>query len=186
VPRNANRAVLRSLAAAYAGGEVTFEKSIELALATLMGQVACDRVSLWCFDVQDGGLSLKCFLYQVAGQAPVVDATVLVEDQFRNYFSALVHSGIFVSDNARTDERLRAVRPGYLDVHDITASLDVPVIINGRAYGIVCCEQVGEPHAWTERAMLAARQMVTHAGLLLANERSIHLASLVSVPMAPL
>jgi GAF domain-containing protein len=178
--------VLTSLASAYGSGEASFEKSIEVALAALMRQVMCNRVSLWRFDVTDGVRALRCFLYQVAGKTPVADDTVLDEDQFRDYFSALVLSGIFVSNDAQTDDRLKAMRAVYLDIHHIGASLDVPVIINGRAYGMVCCEQVGERRVWTERALLAARQTVTHAGLLLANERSIQLASLGSIPMAPL
>jgi len=91
-----------------------------------------------------------------------------------------------VSNDAMSDPRLLAMRGVYLKGNNISALLDIPVTINGRAYGIVCCEQVGAPYRWLPAQVLAARQSVTRAGPLLAREPSIRLDEIESMAIEPL
>ena len=172
---------LRAVAVAYATGAQSFQASIRAALDALMDEVQCERVSLWKFQVVQGTRVLRCLLHQHVGSAPVENSELLDEAQYRDYFTALVKEGIYVSNDAASDDRLRKMRADYLDRHRITALLDIPLAINGRAYGIVCCEQLNGPHPWSPAERSAARQTVARAGLLLASEPTIRLELLDSI-----
>ena len=177
--------ILRAIASAYSGGLKTPTEAISDALQALIEEVGCSRVSLWRFESQAGGRALRCFVWKLAGLGSVPDATLLEENQYREYFSELVRSGVFVSNDAMADSRLRAMRGPYLQVHSISALLDIPITINGRSYGIVCCEQIRAQQLWTAKQVSAARATVTRAGLLVARELETRLSEIESVPLAP-
>ena len=180
-----NQAILRSIAAVYGGGQNSVDQAMSDALEGLMREIGCARISLWRFERHTGSRGLRCFVAKLSGQPPVSDTTLLLEEQYRDYYKALVCGAVFVSNDALIDQRLLAMRGVYLEANKISALLDIPVTINGRAYGIVCCEQVGEPYRWLPAQVLAARESVTRAGLLLAREPSIRLGEIESMPIEP-
>jgi GAF domain-containing protein len=180
-----NQAILRSIAAVYGGGLTSVDRATSDALEGLMREIRCARISLWRFERHDGARGLRCFVAKRAGQAQVEDATLLREEHYREYYKALVSGAVFVSNDAMSDRRLLAMRGVYLKANNISALLDIPVTINGRAYGIVCCEQVDAPYQWSPAQVLAARESVTRAGLLLAREPSIRLDDIESMPIEP-
>ena len=180
-----NQAILRSIAAVYGGGLKSVDQATSDALEGLMREIGCARISLWRFERDAGSRGLRCFVAKLSGQAPVEDSTLLREEQYREYYKALVSGAVFVSNDAVMDQRLLAMRGVYLKVNNISALLDIPVTINGRAYGIVCCEQLGAPYRWSPSQVLAARESVTRAGLLLAREPSIRLGQIESMAIEP-
>ncbi|MGL5094212.1 MAG: sensor histidine kinase, partial [Planctomycetia bacterium] len=66
-----------------------------------------------------------------------------------SYFAALERRDAIVADDAVVDSRTSEFAEVYLAKNDITAMLDVPILIDGRLQGVVCCEQVGPPQPWT-------------------------------------
>ena len=183
--KTSNKAILQSITSAYGAGQKTVEQAIDDALQASMQHIGCDHISLWRFEQDGSAHGLRCFVAKLSGQPLTQDSTLLCEDQYRNYYAALVQRSAFVSDDAMRDPRLLAMRGGYLLQHGITALLDVPVTINGRAYGIVCCEQLGTPHRWSPQQIRTARETVTRAGLLLAQEPTIRFDTLESMPIEP-
>ena len=180
-----NKAILQSIASAYGAGQKTVEQAIDDALEASMHHIGCARISLWRFENDGGARGLRCFVAKLVGQPTTDDSTLLAEDQYRAYYAALVQRSAFVSDDAMRDPQLLAMRGGYLLQNGITALLDIPVTINGRAYGIVCCEQIGTAYHWSPQQIRTARETVTRAGLLLAQESTIRLGTLESMPIEP-
>lgn len=74
------------------------------------------------------------------------------------------------------------MRESYLMKHGIRATLDVPIGINGRAYWLVCCEQLRGPHTWPTNHVVIARQLCARAGLLISRLLDVRLTDLQSVP----
>ncbi len=183
--KTSNKTILQSIASAYGAGQKTVSQAIADALEASMQSIGCARVSLWRFERHGGSRGLRCFVAKLSGQPPTEDSTLLAEDQYRSYYAALVQRSAFVSDDAMHDPRLLAMRGGYLQQHGISALLDIPVTINGRAYGIVCCEQLDTPYRWLPQQIRTARESVTRAGLLLAQEPTIRLDTLESMPIEP-
>lgn len=151
------------------------------ALQALMDRLQCSRVSLWKFDLDDGTRALRCFASKRTGEVLLADTTTLSEDQYHNYFAALIQTGVFVANDVLSERRLTLTRRIFLKQHGIGALLDVAVTINGRAYGIVCCEQIPGPREWRPEDIASARIAVSRAALLIAADPSVELDALHSV-----
>jgi hypothetical protein len=178
-------AILQELASGYGAGHVSLWGAAAAALQALMDRVQCSRVSLWAFDLDGGRRALQCFASKRNGEALKTDSTILFEDQYRDYFAALVETGVFVANDARIEPSLIAMRGVFLERHRIGALMDVAVTINGRAYGIVCCEQIPGPRQWRPEDIASARSAVSRAALLLAADPSIDLETIHSVAIEP-
>ena len=183
--RTADHATLQALASAFNAGQMTMWEAAAAALQTLIDRVHCSRVSLWRFDLDSGTRALRCFAAKRNGEALLPDHTQLAEGQYRDYFAALVLSGVFVANDASAEPRLAAMRGQFLAEHRVGALLDIAVTINGRAYGIVCCEQIPGPRDWQPEDVAAARAVVSRATLLIAADRSVDLDSMRSVTIEP-
>ena len=179
-------APLQTIASAFAAGQLSLWDAAAQTLQALIDRVRCSRVSLWGFDSQGGSRFLRCVAFKQANEALVADDTLLCEDQYRDYFAALIQNGIFVANDTRCEPSLVAMRGAFLDSHRIGAMLDIAVTINGRAYGIVCCEQIPGPREWSPEDIAAARALVARAALLLACDPSVKIEAMQSLPIAPL
>ena len=184
--QNSDLAPLQAIASAFSAGQLTLWEATEQALQALIDRVRCSRVSLWGFDLEGGFKALRCVAVKLANRPLVPDATVLYEDQYRDYFTGLIQNGVFVANDTRCHPSLVEMRGAFLDSHRIGALLDVAVTINGRAYGIVCCEQIPGPRNWTADDIAAARAAVSRAALLIASEPSVKIEAIHSVRIEPL
>ena len=179
-------APLQAIASAFSAGQISLWEATGEVLQALMDRLQCSRVSLWGFELEGGQRVLRCVAFKLAHQGLTCDATLLREDQYRDYFSALIRTGVFVADDMRNEPALAAMRTPFLDAHHIGALLDVAVTINGRAYGIVCCEQIPGPRHWLPDDIAAARAAVSRAALLIASEPSVAFEAIASVALEPL
>lgn len=177
---------LQAIASAYDNQLKTAHEALSDALEILLDELPCDRISLWRFEPCDGSRALRCLVAKRPGRMLTDEGALLLESQYREYFAALVTTGYFVSHDARADPKLLAMRRSYLEANNIGALLDVPLAINGRAFGLVCCEMLGGPHTWSAGQRKTARETVARAGLLLAANPSSGLDLLESVSFVPL
>lgn len=179
-------AILQALASAHGAGQKTMWDAGGEALQALIDRLHCSRISLWRFEIDGGARALRCFAAKRAGEALVADDTLLSEDHYREYFSDLIRTGMFVSSDALAEPSLAAMRAVFVKKFRIGASLDVAVTINGRAYGVVCCEQIPGPREWRPGDIAAARAAVARAALLIAADPSVDLETIRSVAIEPL
>ena len=179
-------APLQAIASAFSAGQISLWEAAGEVLQALMDRLQCSRVSLWGFELEGGQRALRCVVFKRAHEDLKCDATLLREDQYRDYFAALIRTGVFVTDDMRREPALAAMRTPFLDANHIGALLDVAVTINGRAYGIVCCEQIPGPRHWLAEDIAAARSAVARAALLIASEPSVDFHEIASMPIKPL
>ena len=179
-------APLQAIASAFSAGHISLWQAAGEVLQALMDKLQCSRVSLWGFELEGGQRLLRCVAFKLAHEDLKCDATLLHEGQYRDYFAALIRTGVFVSDDMRNEPALMAMRMAFLDANHIGALLDVAVTINGRAYGIVCCEQIPGPRRWLPEDIAAVRAAVSRAALLVACEPSVAFETIASVPIKPL
>ena len=178
-----NDATLQDAASDFAAGRTSLWQATDAALGILIDRVGCLRVSLWKFDGLPDGRVLNCFAAKASGSRAIEVSESLTQEQYQDYFSALIRTTVFVSNDARADPRLVAMRGDYLEKYDVGALLDVLAAVNGRAYGIACCEYLGRPRDWNGRDIATARAMISFAMRLLASEPSLNLQSHFSVPI---
>ncbi len=79
------------------------------------------------------------------------------------YVRAVSAGSAIAAEDARRDPRTRRFTATYFAPHGIVSTLDVPVIVDGRAQGVVCYERAGRKRPWRPEDRLFA---VAVAGLL--------------------
>lgn len=100
------------------------------------------RVGVWRFTADRA--AIRC----VAQYGAATGGELRAAD-FPAYFAALGPSRLIDADDARTDPRTREFAGPYLVPLGITAMLDAPLFLAGVCDGVLCCEHVGPPRAWT-------------------------------------
>lgn len=145
---------LRQLGLALADGRLKRQAYRFAMLALLREHLACTRVSLWRFEGHGEQLRLVC-RGSVAepGQADL-QGEVLSQAEFRTYFAELAREGVYACEDTFQSPVLAALRDSYLRPQDVRSLMDVSFTVNGRLYGVLCCEQVGLTRQWT-RAEIA-------------------------------
>ena len=75
------------------------------------------------------------------------------------------------------------MRESYLVAHDIRSLLDAAFMLNGRAYGMVCCEETLATRDWRAGDVIALRAIVTRLALLMSGAPESALWSTPSLPL---
>lgn len=110
--------------------------------------IGVPRVGVWLLDEEGNRLSIL-HLHDQAG-AENYEGSVLSVEDFPSYFAALAEGRAIRIDDVATDPRAAALRDIYLQPLGIGALLDVPILRDGRAIGVVCHEHYGPARHWTD------------------------------------
>ena len=177
---------LQDIAAAFYGGKTSRDEARSAVIDVIFGRLRCSRVSLSRFDGDSGALSLLCFASKVADGVLDTSTSELREPEYRDYFDGLVGNGMYVSVDAMSDPGLQPMRESYLIPHNVRSLLDAAFMVNGRAYGMVCCEQTDTIRRWRPDEIAALRSLVAKLALLMAGAADLALWSSPSLPMEPI
>jgi GAF domain-containing protein len=176
---------LQEIATTFYVGKMSRDEARAAVIDTIFGWIQCARISLWRFDGSPGALTLLCFASKPAGGPLVTVEGRLQEVEFREYFEVLVQNGIYVSHDAMADPHLRPMRLNYLEPNTVRAMLDAAFMVNGRAYGMVCCEEICGPRRWRAEEVAGLRMIVGRLALLMASAADPALWGSPSLPMGP-
>lgn len=139
---------LRRLGLALADGQLKRQAYRLAMLALLREQFDCSRTSLWRFSGQPGDLRLVCRASVGQGGDNALLGAELDQAQYGAYFAKLAREGVFACEDCEREPALAPLRAAYLDAQRVRALLDVSFDVNGRLYGVLCCEQAELPRAW--------------------------------------
>ncbi|MCK9372763.1 MAG: EAL domain-containing protein [Sulfuricurvum sp.] len=126
----------------YETPEVAIHNTLEITASTLQ----IERVSVWLFDTDQGGIVCQD-LYN-AKNGTHEHGMVLEQAHYPEYFDTLLRGGIIDVQDAQHDPRTSEFTETYLKPLGIQSMLDMPIIQNGKVIGVVCCEQVGSLRGW--------------------------------------
>jgi GAF domain-containing protein len=155
------------MAAAFTAGTVHVDKFMR-GVCQLMGErLRCNRVSIWRFEGPAGLRTLRCVAAYDQRHRDERLLPELGEDEYNDYFAALVQHGYVESADVRSDARVAGLLESYLRPRDIRSLLDVGFSVNGHTVGILCCEQVGETRRWQPVDIATARRVGTTISLAL-------------------
>ena len=178
-------AQLHDIGSALYSGKIQRDATRAAVIDAIVEQLGCTRVSLWRFDSAADGLSLLCFASKQAGGELVTTESRLLEVEYRAYFDVLVRTGMYVCDDAMADPHLEPMRENYLRANHVRSMLDAAIMVNGRAYGMVCCEQADAVRHWRAEEIAVLRAIVAKLALLMASAGDPALWGSSSLPMAP-
>lgn len=182
-PQDQDAARLQELLSQFYAARIDRNAARSGVIDIVMARIACARVRMWKFDGSEGGLTLLCFAAKSAGGELDVIERRLVQDEYRDYFNALIDRGVFISADAMSDPALQPMRESYLPAYHVTALLDAAFMLNGRAYGMICCEERASTRAWSTGDVTALRAIVTRLALLMSAAPE---SALWSTPSRPL
>lgn len=149
----------------------------------VLERIRCARVSLWKFEGEGDDLSLLCFASKSSGGALDTSERRLLRSEYGSYFNALVEKGTYVADDAMHDPALQSMRDNYLVSNNVLSMLDAAFLLNGRAYGTVCCEETAAPRHWRSGDVAAIRAIVTKLAVVMSGAPESILWVTPSVPL---
>ncbi|MFM9941451.1 MAG: response regulator [Hyphomicrobiaceae bacterium] len=144
---------------------------------SIAGSIGVERASIWLYN--EDRSAITCLDRYEAVLGTHVSGGVLPVSTYPGYFSALEREEVLAVANALTDPRTSMFADDYLKPNGIGAMLDAPIVQNGCVIGVVCCEALGEPHAWSAEQQLFASAIANLVALTLERlERAAAEASL--------
>ena len=185
VTRLPGLARLHEIAATFYAGTRSRDEARSDVIDVIAGRLQCSRVSLWRFDGAPGALRLLCLASKATGAALVTSERCLHEAEYRDYFDVLVRTGTYASHDAMHDPHLQPMRENYLLPGKVLSMLDSAFTVNGRVYGMVCCEQTDRRREWHAEEIRDLRALVAKLALLMAAAGDEALWASPSRPMAP-
>ena len=174
---------LQQIATAFYADEITRDAARSAVIDVVFGRLKCSRVSLWRFDGEPGALRLLCFAAKASGQPLQTIERDLQEPEYSAYFAGLVGSGMYASDDAMADLNLAPMRANYLVPNRVRSMLDAAFMVNGRVFGMVCCEQTDAIREWRTDEVADLRAIVAKLAMLMVSARDELLWATPSQPM---
>lgn len=142
-----NKALLQlSLSPTIEGGD--YQKAAELIAKSATVGLNVKRTSIWSLDPGFHEMVCICLYDNGSFQEDFVGYR-LSEDDFPKYFKALSEQRTILASNARTHKDTAEFTESYLKPLDIYSMLDAPIRKEGKAVGIICCEQTEAIKEWT-------------------------------------
>jgi PAS domain S-box-containing protein len=141
-----NEAILR-LGTLRSLTEGDFELATREILETTARTLDVERVGIWLFNRNRS--KIRCFsLFELSGGKSSSGMELKVGD-YPAYFATIEKDRTLTVHDVYTDPRTVELRDCYLHPRGITSMLDVPVRVNGKVGGILCCEHVGPVRQWS-------------------------------------
>ncbi len=117
--------------------------------------VRVERAGVWLFI--NGDRALRCVsLFERSKRKHSKGACVPLAVP-SEYVRAVSAVPLLEAPEARTDPRTAELGAAYLAPNGITSVLDAPLMRDDRLVGVLCCEHVGPPRAWTDPERTVAR-----------------------------
>lgn len=107
-----------------------------------------ERASIWIFDKSYSKIVCNC-LYQKSSDKHFNKPSELKESEYPKYFKAIRNDRLLAVSDILNDERTNEFNDTYSIPFGVKSLLDVPIRFEGKIYGIICYEQVGQKRDWT-------------------------------------
>lgn len=121
---------------------------MEVVTRTVAETLDAERVSIWRYTQQQG--VLVCDKLYRRSKGAYEQGLSVTEAAYPFYFGALGKDRVIAADNAREDQRTRALTDTYLAPNNIYSLLDTPLCSHGKITGILSVEDVREGRRWRE------------------------------------
>jgi GAF domain-containing protein len=177
---------LQEIAGNFYGHKIDRNTARAEVIDVFLAEVKCSRVSLWRFDERPSGIRLLCFASKTTQSVLDTRESQLLESEYQDYFDELVKTGLYVCDKAISDPGLLPMRKNYLVPNRVQSLLDGAFMFNGRAYGMVCCEQTDTVRHWHADEITAMRSMMGKLALIMASAKDPELRKTPSLSMDPI
>lgn len=141
-----------------------------LILHSVMKGLDISRAGIWLFV--DGSQGISCKLLIDKYHNTEIEELTLYQKQFPRYFQELNTERTIKAHDALNDRVTHEFVDSYLIPNGITSMLDVPIRLNGKMIGIICCEHIGEQRHWSnDEATFSAALADMYSRAMTAQEK---------------
>lgn len=105
------------------------------------------QVGVWFYE-EDNTIWCCANLYQYS-TGEHSQGQKLQTAEYPRYFSALNSQKVIAVYDTLSDPRTSEFSNAYLEPFHVTATLDVPISIQGKTIGVLCLEHIGTPRKWS-------------------------------------
>lgn len=136
------------------------------------------RASVWTYETEPA--AIRCTDLFDAGKRSHHGGTSIPQTAAPRYFAAVKEARSIAAHDAMTDPRTADFAGEYLPAHGITSMLDVPVLLRGELYGVLCAEHVGPRRQWAFWEELVACTLADYVAMVVgahehvAQARELH------------
>lgn len=128
--------------------EMQFDCFLQNTLKTVLATLEADRIGFWHYDEAQVTLSCKVSI-QANPSLPTALNTELRVDNYPHYFQELNKQRVVSVDDTWSDDCMKDFHTkGYLDEHNVGATLDTQVYFRDKLLAVVCVEEVGRKRNW--------------------------------------
>ena len=132
-----------------------------------------ERASVWMLD--DARENLTAIDIADTRQSTHQHGIVLPVDVSADYFRTVFSHQVATFNDIATDPRTAASRPSFVSDLDIKATLDAPIVVDGKVAGVFCASQVGQPRQWSAEDRLVIAGFANLAAIALERDRHARL-----------
>lgn len=162
------RAEVRQLGAGLLGGDLSLLQFRTDLCKLLQQGFECSRASLWRFTGEAGELKLRCVGVYCEARGFEESRAELHEHEYGTYFAELLKRGVYSSSDVMADANLHELVASYFEPAGVRSLLDAAFQVNGRAFGVLCLEQIGKLREWTTAEQALVRQIASLISLSVA------------------
>lgn len=147
--------------------ESTFDtKIIEVTIIAVKG-LLLDRASYW--EITKEELICKN-LYDKIENTHTKNQILATRD-IPKYINAIRNQTAIVADDVYTNVNTAELIESYFKPLEIKALLDIPIRVNGKLHGVLCCEHRDETRVWSENDISFARALADYLSLAIEQEK---------------
>jgi GAF domain-containing protein len=140
----------------------------------IQAEMECSRLTVWALEGTVGQRVMRRIGgFDAVADQPITGPAVLNDAEFGAYFDALTENGVYASEDTFADPQLAAMKDSYLVPHDIRASLDAAIGINGSTLGVLCCAQQGSTRRWSQQEITQLKRYADIVSLRRARRRAL-------------
>ncbi|MFY0624713.1 MAG: GAF domain-containing protein [Reichenbachiella sp.] len=148
--------------------EGNLDELLEKICSTAAKNLFINRVSVWVLE-GDNAVLVRKHLFE--SNKSTKKEVFLHQKDYPIYFKSILENSFIlandVSDHADTVE----LKKSLLNDNDVTSILDCPIIIDGKTYGVICCENQHEIKNWSAEDVLFVQSLSEYVSLAYKNQK---------------
>ncbi|MBP9793649.1 MAG: PAS domain S-box protein [Flavobacterium sp.] len=141
-------------------------KIVEVTIIAVKG-LLLDRASYW--EITQDELICKNLYDKIENTH--TKNQILVTKDIPNYINAIRNQTAIVADDVYTNVNTTELVESYFTPLGITDLLDIPIRVNGKLDGVLCCEHRDQARSWSENDISFARALADYLSLAIEQEK---------------
>ena len=145
---------------------INLELSIRQIIQTAAKVMKCNRVSYWKYEKD----KIICESLFELDRNSFSKGEVLYQENFPLYFEKLKTRKQICASNAFKKKSLQEFHADYFTKHNIKSILDIPLILNGEVYAILCLESTNNKIKWDNEDINFAKSIADIIALTIISQ----------------